>query len=93
MALIARVGGDEFIAILLRIRDPSDGVRLLQDLVGQTHNPHEDQGHVLIPAVSIGATELTPDDSPDAALKRADRAMHESKRAGGGVVRLDPQDT
>lgn len=90
--LIARVGGDEFIVILPGIREPSDGVRLLEDLVVQVRSPLEYQGHTLIPAVSIGATELTPEDSADAALKRADRAMYESKRTGGGVVRLDPQE-
>ena len=39
--------------------------------------------------ISFGVTLTTPDDSPEAVLRRADALLYQSKRAGGDLITTD----
>lgn len=77
--VVARIGGDEF-GVLLDYTDmdaAAEKTRLLCEAVA--FRPL----HGRIPvSCSAGIAALRPDDTPEAALARADAAMYESKRRG-----------
>lgn len=82
--LLVRWGGEEFV-ILARHCDLASGVALaekLHALIGST--AFSEAGTV---TVSIGVTELRPDDTLDSWLDRADRALYAAKAAGRNTVR------
>lgn len=82
-ALAARLGGDEFTAVVPR---PQALPWLLSGLHAAITTPFRYGGHQLKVGVSIGAALTTglPLPSLPQALRRADEAMYEAKRAGGG---------
>lgn len=84
-ALVARPGGDEFIAILPDMTD-LDALRdraaaLFNDIsTGIYHD-----GRYIPTSVSIGAALFGPDDvDPDSVLIRSDYALYQAKRTGRG---------
>jgi diguanylate cyclase len=82
MDLMARIGGEEFAAILPRTRlteatEIAD--RLRRAVAGTTFTPQ--LAHLKI-TVSLGVSEATAGDDAIALLKRADDALYTSKRAG-----------
>ncbi len=83
---VARVGGDEFVAILKNVRDKS-GLARLSDTVRQTIETRAASEIGLAETVtcSIGLA-VFPDDStsPAEMLRLADNAMYVVKRDGGG---------
>lgn len=78
-----RFGGEEFV-LLLRGADEADALRIL-DVFRERVAGHEfpQVGGV---TVSIGFTALLPDDTPHAALERADRAVYAAKQGGRNQV-------
>ena len=78
--MVARLGGDEFGVLLFR--SPVDVARakagVLACRIGDIRLPHPD-GAVGV-SVSWGVAPCEPDDSPEAVLDRADRAMYLDKR-------------
>lgn len=80
--VIARIGGDEFVAILtaddaedVAERFASEAERAITEIAREFH-PELDVG------VSVGIAVAQPDDSLDNLLRRADAAMYERKAAG-----------
>jgi len=78
-AIIARLGGDEFGVLVA-----GDGFELAQALRATLTYPFEIEGEPISLDVSIGEAA---NDGSDQVLRRADEAMYNAKRAGGGVVR------
>ena len=79
--VVARLGGDEF-AILLGYSDEKsagDTAARLIDLIAGSEFMHD--GQALPLSVAIGAAGINGDDSPEAALARADREMYRHKAA------------
>ncbi|MDG9717427.1 GGDEF domain-containing protein [Streptomyces sp. DH24] len=84
-ALAARLGGDEFTAVV-PWSDPGTLPWLLAGLHGAVTAPFRHEGRALTVGASIGAYIATPLPAPalPAALRRADEAMYDAKRGGGG---------
>ncbi len=81
--LIARIGGDEFAAILFKVGDPENVSRIAHKMITAISKPFPTQPTPSHVGLSIGIT-LMPNDSDDpATLQRwADMAMYEAKRQG-----------
>ncbi|MEV8595655.1 GGDEF domain-containing protein [Streptomyces sp. NPDC052012] len=84
-SVAARLGGDEFTAVV-PLRDRASLPWLLDGLHGEVTAPFPYRGMPLAVGASIGACVTTdlPAPSLPLALRRADEAMYDAKRAGGG---------
>lgn len=80
---VARIGGDEFIAVIGGLSDPQQAARVAAKLVHAAAQPIEFEGKAVTIGASIGIA-VFPDDGNDAATLRrsADHAMYEAKRQG-----------
>ncbi len=80
---LARIGGDEFVAVLTGLENPHDCEMLLARLLKVTSSPINIKGITLQVSASIGVT-LYPQDGSDADLlmRHADQAMYIAKQAG-----------
>lgn len=90
--LLARLGDDTFLVILDRLEDPEAGLKLAQALVEKLGVPFPlaAGGEARITA-SAGLTLRRPGEEPSrqVLLKRADTALREAQRNGGGRCVLD----
>ena len=86
---IGRWGGEEFIAILKDI-DNDHTLRTIAEkvrtLVEFSHLDINDLN--LTVTISIGATRLREDDTPESIINRADGLMYQSKRAGRNSITI-----
>ena len=79
---VARIGGEEF-AVLLRGLKLAEAVNVANQLRTTVEGLRfHFRGTPVRVTVSCGVTELTPDDSPEAAFDRADAALYRAKNAG-----------
>ena len=81
---LARIGGDEFVAVLLDL-DSSDSVLpLISRLLETAAEPIEIDGAVLQVSASLGITFYPQSEAVDAdqLLRQADHAMYQAKQAG-----------
>ncbi|MFO7958157.1 MAG: sensor domain-containing diguanylate cyclase [Candidatus Brocadiia bacterium] len=86
---LGRWGGEEFLALLVNVDEPqlqsvAERSRLL---VANSSVPVEDDD--IRVTVSIGATLARPQDSPRQLVRRADRLLYQSKRAGRNLVTVE----
>jgi diguanylate cyclase (GGDEF)-like protein len=92
---VARIGGDEFGAILPMLRCVDDAEVVARKLVAALAQPAELDGHRLAGSASVGIA-IFPWDAEDAPalLEVADLAMYLAKQQGGGSHRFyDPEMT
>lgn len=89
---IGRLGGEEF-AILFTGTSLADGIRVAERLRERlkTHRSPHLPPEVLVSA-SIGVTELSPADTLERLLSRADRALYIAKSAGRDRTEALPRD-
>jgi len=80
---LARIGGDEFVAVLVDLEQPHDCDAVLTRLLQAAAGPVTVGGHVLTVSASIGVTQY-PQDPVDAdqLMRHADQAMYTAKLAG-----------
>jgi diguanylate cyclase (GGDEF)-like protein/PAS domain S-box-containing protein len=80
---LARIGGDEFVAVLVDLGQAQDCKPLLQRLLQAAGAPTVIGDRTLQVSASIGVT-LYPQDAADAdlLLRHADQAMYQAKQAG-----------
>jgi diguanylate cyclase (GGDEF)-like protein/PAS domain S-box-containing protein len=85
--LLARWGGDEFVAILDDIEGGVQASRRLGRIRAALTPPFALGGLVLLPSVSIGVA-LSPQDGTHAGslISRAHSALHRAKQDGGGQI-------
>jgi len=85
---VARRGGDEFLVLLLEVRDDASAVAFAAKLRSQLVEPMLIDGTELTVGVSIGLA-VYPEDATTAAalLKCADSAMYAAKKGKLGVAR------
>ena len=80
---LARMGGDEFVAVLTQLDQPQDCAPVIERLLQCAAEPVVAAGFVLTVSASIGVTYY-PQDGVDAdlLLRHADQAMYLAKHAG-----------
>jgi diguanylate cyclase (GGDEF)-like protein/PAS domain S-box-containing protein len=85
----ARIGGDEFVVILVNLREPSDAEKIASKILVALSAPHIIDAHELFITTSIGIS-LYPrdDDDLDNLIKKADIAMYASKSAGSNAYKF-----
>ncbi len=86
---VARVGGDEFIALLRNTSDAADTLAVAEKIGATLLEPFDVDGHSIRISASIGIA-LYPDHGGDdiELLKHADDAMYAAKREGRNRVRF-----
>lgn len=84
---VSRWGGDEFVCLLLEVKQEADVARLAQQLVNRIAEPCELNGTVLSIQSSIGIAVYPEDgETADILFKNADAAMYEAKGTEKRVV-------
>lgn len=83
---IARMGGDEFTILLHNVSHPAAAALLSERLLEAMRRPFAVRGEAVDIGLSVGVVLVDDVDSPtaDGILARADAALYEVKRAGGG---------
>lgn len=90
---LARVGGDEFVAMLPRIASAEDAALVARKLIETLDAPIHVGEHELSTSVSIGIALYPADgDDIDTLLKHADTAMYGAKAAGRNQFEFFVQD-
>jgi diguanylate cyclase (GGDEF)-like protein/PAS domain S-box-containing protein len=86
---LARIGGDEFVAVLLDVGTPVECNHLAERILHACAEPVLIDGNLLQVSASIGMT-IYPQDNTDAdeLMRHADRAMYEAKQAGRNRVHM-----
>lgn len=81
---IARIGGDEFVAVLMDLGDEAACEPLIERIVGSVGEPVEIDGQLFEVSASIGVAfyPQIEDIDADQLLRQADRAMCDAKIAG-----------
>jgi len=80
---VARIGGDEFVAVLTGVKDPADAAVTADRLMKEMTSAFVVQGHSLSVTCSVGIS-VFPDHGTDSEtlLKNADAAMYCAKESG-----------
>ena len=82
---VCRLGGDEFVVLLPEIAGAADAGLVAQKLVARLAAMGETQGAAVKVGASIGISVYPDDgDTIEQLVDRADQAMYQSKRLGGG---------
>jgi diguanylate cyclase len=77
---VSRWAGDEFVCLLLEVKDAADVTRLAEDMVNRISEPFEFDGTALSVRVSIGIAIYPADGvTADILFKNADTAMYQAK--------------
>ncbi len=81
---LARVGGDEFLVILVGLKNPEDGYPVLDRLLQAASEPVTIDGLSIRVSASIGLSISNPDGSIDGdqLIRQADQAMYQAKQDG-----------
>jgi diguanylate cyclase (GGDEF)-like protein len=83
---VGRYGGDEFVVVCEDISTPDDALVIGERIAARVFLPPDDAGGTVDVTASVGVTAARVGDSPRDVLARADAAMYEAKREGGGRV-------
>lgn len=85
--MISRWAGDEFVCLLLEVKQEADVTRLAEDMVNRISETCEFNGTALSISVSIGIAIYPADGkTADILFKNADTAMYKAKRTEKRVV-------
>ncbi|MBC7414189.1 MAG: EAL domain-containing protein [Herminiimonas sp.] len=81
---LARIGGDEFVAVLIDQESPANCVKVLTRLVDAAASAQQQDGLVLQVSASLGVTfyPQAEDINADQLLRQADQTMYQAKLAG-----------
>lgn len=86
---VARVGGDEFVVVLVNLKAPGDAETVTRKILSRLSHSHEVEGHELYVTPSVGIS-VYPHDGEDleSLVKRADIAMYHAKGQGRNTYRF-----
>ncbi|WP_429538518.1 diguanylate cyclase domain-containing protein [Pseudomonas fluorescens] len=81
---LARVGGDEFVILLVDLIEVKESEDILGRVIGVASAPVDINGIEVIVSASVGAAFFNPQsgDEADQLLRRADHAMYTAKKKG-----------
>ena len=86
---VARLSGDEFLAILEEVGDPEDIERICDKMQQEVARPFLVDGQEFFLSVSIGIAVYPEDgEDPQALLKNADIALYQAKESGRQAYRF-----
>jgi diguanylate cyclase (GGDEF)-like protein len=86
---IARIGGDEFVLLLVGLEPTDEYKKALERILVQIGEPVQIGSHSAAVSASIGITLYPTDNSdPDLLLRHADQAMYQAKQAGRNRLRF-----
>ena len=85
---LARIGGDEFTVLMRNIVDERGASQVAERLLMSVAPPLTSTGREISIGLSIGLALSRPGDTADAILARADQALYQAKRSGGGRSRF-----
>lgn len=86
---IARMGGDEFVAILANVHEIEDAISFAEKLRQSINEPFVVGNRVLRVSISIGVAVYPEDGADEQTLQvNADHAMYQAKNRGGNAVVL-----
>jgi diguanylate cyclase (GGDEF)-like protein len=90
--LLARIGGDEFIALITGLAAPGDAHTVAHRILARLAAPYQPNGQSINPSASIGIAQTTdPGLSGAALIAHADGAMYQAKRSNRvKVAEFDP---
>ena len=83
---VARIGGDEFIAMTRRYYGRADASRLAARMIAEIDKPIEWNGNSLNVGTSVGVAILDDDVEVEDLLAQADVAMYRAKETGSNAV-------
>ncbi len=86
--LAARIGGDEFAAVLESLTRPEDAGIIAEKVLASLAEPVQVEGRPVAISASIGVALCREGDTTQALIKRADRALYEAKGEGGARYRV-----
>jgi diguanylate cyclase (GGDEF)-like protein/PAS domain S-box-containing protein len=91
--LLARFGGDEFVALLENVAGEDEAVAAARRICAAVERPMVlSGGYEMVATVSVGIAMTEPGKRTDDVLRDADVAMYEAKaKGGGGVYRVFDQ--
>ncbi len=84
--LVARFGGDEFVVAFESVPDDTWPCDAAEQLVDKLQSPFLVADYELFPGGSVGVAVSTPNEAWSDVLRRADAALYEAKRRGGGCM-------
>lgn len=91
---LARIGGDEFVAILNDLQRETDCLPIVERLLALSTEPVTIDGQILSPTASIGVSFYPMGDQEldaEQLLRQADHAMYQAKTEGRNCFRLFDQ--
>ncbi len=91
--LLARFGGDEFVALLEDVAGPDMAIAAARRICAAVGQPIVlPDGYEVVASVSVGIALSEPGKSADDVLRNADVAMYDAKaKGGGGIYRMFDQ--
>ncbi|MCR4347595.1 MAG: diguanylate cyclase [Sulfuricaulis sp.] len=85
--IVSRWGGDEFVCLLLEVKQEADVTQLAEKMINRIAEAYEFNGHVFSIIASIGIAIYPADgDTSDILFKNADTAMYKAKGTEKRVV-------
>ena len=85
--MVSRWGGDEFVCLLLEVKQAADVIRIAEKMIERIAEGCEFDGTTLCIRASVGIAIYPADgETPDILFKHADRAMYKAKRAKKRVM-------
>jgi diguanylate cyclase (GGDEF)-like protein/PAS domain S-box-containing protein len=86
---IARIGGDEFVAVLTTVNDQSDVITIANRYLEEISQPYNLQGQEITLTTSIGISQFPDDgDTAETLFKKADTAMYHVKDRGRNGIQF-----
>jgi diguanylate cyclase (GGDEF)-like protein/PAS domain S-box-containing protein len=85
---LARHGGDEYVMLIEELASPEQMIAISQRVVEGFSEPMRTAAGEVSVMASVGVHVATDLDDYDSLLRRADQAMYEAKRTGGGKYRF-----